>query len=528
MAAPTRARSLPGFRPGVHQGSLTVAQTAAPTAVQTAVPTAVQTAEPTAEQTAEQTKAQTAVRMAAQMAVPRASLESPMVARTAGPTVAPIAVRMAVRMAVPTPDRAGSADCFARSVNDFGSFDGVPGSDPGHSVLSRLVSIDPAQFAEHHWGSQALLSAAADLPDPFTDLLSADAVDELVSERGLRAPFLRVAKNGSTLPDQSFTAPGGVGAGIADQVSDDKLVRLFADGATLVLQGLHRVWPPIVAFAQRLASELGHPVQANAYVTPPQNQGFSDHYDVHDVFVLQIAGEKRWQIHAPVLDSPLRDQPWTDRRRAVQQRAAEPALIEAVLRPGDCLYLPRGFLHAAVALGGVSTHLTIGVHSWTRYAVAEELMAEALRTVAADPVIRQSLALGVRFDDQGTFAGALESARSALVAALQRADIDQVARAMQVAARDTQRAAPVGPLRQLRDADAIAAPTVLRLRDHLAATLDQSETGSVVRSRAGDFPLTEPDVAPVKALLDQGDATAGDLGLDLARRLVLAGMAVVG
>ena len=32
----------------------------------------------------------------------------------------------------------------------------------------------------------------------------------------------------------------GVGAGVADQVSDDKLVRLFADGATLVLQGLHR------------------------------------------------------------------------------------------------------------------------------------------------------------------------------------------------------------------------------------------------------------------------------------------------
>ena len=85
-----------------------------------------------------------------------------------------------------------------------------------------------------------------------------------------------------------------MGAGVADQVSDDKLVRLFADGATMVLQGLHRVWPPIIAFSQQLAAELGHPVQANAYVTPPQNQGFSDHYDVHDVFVLQIAGEKRW------------------------------------------------------------------------------------------------------------------------------------------------------------------------------------------------------------------------------------------
>ena len=157
-------------------------------------------------------------------------------------------------------------------MSESHSFDGVPGTGLGRSVVPRLIAVDPAEFAQRYWGTQALLSPAADLPGSFSDLLSTDAVDELVSERGLRTPFLRVAKDGSTLPEQSFTAPGGVGAGVADQVSDDKLVRLFADGATLVLQGLHRVWPPIVAFSQQLAAELGHPVQANAYVTPPQNQ----------------------------------------------------------------------------------------------------------------------------------------------------------------------------------------------------------------------------------------------------------------
>ena len=176
----------------------------------------------------------------------------------------------------------------------------------------------------------------------------------------------------------------------------------------------------------------------------------------------------------------------------------------------------------------MSTHLTIGVHTWTRYALAEQLMAQALRTATGDPAIRQSLALGVRFDDRGTFADAVESARTALVAALQRADIDSVAKSLQVTARGTQRAAPVGPLRQLRDAEAITAETVIRLRAHLGATLDQSGTGSVVRSRAGDFTLAEADVAPVKALLAQGHSTSGDLGLDLTRQLMLAGMAVVG
>jgi hypothetical protein len=393
-------------------------------------------------------------------------------------------------------------------------------------VLSRLVAVDPDRFATEFWGQQALLSTAAELGGSYADLLSADTIDELVSERGLRTPFLRVAKSGTTLAESAFTAPGGVGAGVADQVSDDKLVRLFADGATMVLQGLHRVWPPILAFSQQLAAELGHPVQANAYVTPPQNQGFSDHYDVHDVFVLQIAGEKRWSIHAPVLDAPLRNQPWSDRRRAVEQQAQQPPLIEAVLRPGDCLYLPRGYLHAAVALGGVSTHLTIGVHSWTRYALAEQLLDQALRSVGNDPAVRQSLPLGVRFDDPATFAADLEAARAALVTALQDADPDQVGRTLHVAERDTSRAAPIGPLAQLHAAESLAVETPVRLRDHLAATVETTTSGTVLRSRAGVLALGAEDVPPVTALLAEGRLTAGDLGVDLARRLLLAGVAV--
>jgi ribosomal protein L16 Arg81 hydroxylase len=242
--------------------------------------------------------------------------------------------------------------------------------------------------------------------------------------------------------------------------------------------------------------------------------------------VLQIAGEKRWSIHAPVLDAPLRSQPWTDRRRAVEQQAQQPPLIEAVLRPGDCLYLPRGYLHAAVALGGVSTHLTIGVHSWTRYALAEQLLDQALRTAGNDPAVRQSLPLGVRVDDPASFGEDLEAAREALVAALQRADLDQVGRTLQDAARSTSRAAPVGPLAQLHAANDLAVDTPLRPRGHLAATLEATGAGTVLRSRAGELTLAEEDVAPVKALLAEGRLTAGDLGLDLARRLLLAGVAV--
>ena len=399
---------------------------------------------------------------------------------------------------------------------------------PEESVLARLIAVDRDQFASQYWGQQPLLSPAGDLPaGRFSELLDADAIDELVSERGLRTPFLRVAKNGATLTDRAFTAPGGVGAGIADQVSDDKLVRLFADGSTLVLQALHRVWPPILEFCQRLAAELGHPIQANAYVTPPQNQGFSAHYDVHDVFVLQTEGEKRWLIHPPVLESPLRDQPWADRKAQVEKRAQEPPLIDAVLRPGDCLYLPRGYLHAATALGGVSTHLTLGIHVWTRYALAEQVMHQALQTLAANPGVRGSLALGKDVADSSDLRQDVELVTAALADAIRHAEVDQISGALLRNARSNQRAAPIGPLKQLRDADGITADTQIVLRRHLIESLDNSEADIVLRSRAGVLTVTESDVAPIKTLLTTGVARADDLGLDLARRLLLAGLAIV-
>ncbi len=396
-------------------------------------------------------------------------------------------------------------------------------------ALSRLIGIDVEEFARNYWGQQALLTPVVVDANGFADLLDVDAVDELVSERGLRTPFLRVARNGATLGDATFTAPGGVGATIGDQVSDDKLVRLFADGATMVLQALHRAWPPVARFCQRLAADLGHPVQANAYVTPPQNQGFSNHYDVHDVFVLQIAGEKRWIIHEPVHVAPLRHQPWTDRRAAVEQRAAQEPLIDVVLRPGDCLYLPRGFLHAATALGGVSTHLTLGVHNWTRYGLADHLLQQALHTVATDPEVRASLPLGIEVTDPYEMTADVTLVRERLISALQRVDPATLAAALAPAARSGQRAAPIGPLRQLRAADRLDESSRLAVRPYLAASLtDRTDGGLVVASRAGEVTIADADRDSFVAWWRAGAGTAGQLGLALARTLLLTGLAVPG
>ena len=255
------------------------------------------------------------------------------------------------------------------------------------------------------------MSPGGERDSSYDDLFSLAAVDELLSRRGLRTPFIRLAKDGAVVPTGRYTRSGGAGAGVADQVADDRVLALFLDGHTIVLQALHRLWPPLIDFAGALTSDLGHPVQINAYITPSSSQGFAAHYDVHDVFVLQVAGEKRWRVHEPVHPDPLRDQPWTDHRDAVAARAQEEPVIDTVLRPGDSLYLPRGYLHAAEALGDVSCHLTVGVHPVTRQAVVESL----LDLVTDDPALRASLPLGVDIADASSIAPDVEATLSTLV-----------------------------------------------------------------------------------------------------------------
>ncbi|HET8595089.1 MAG TPA: cupin domain-containing protein [Intrasporangium sp.] len=405
----------------------------------------------------------------------------------------------------------------------------VSATGRGRPALAELVSVPLDEFAQRHWSRQPLVSRSDDLSGDLTGLLDTDGVDELVSSRALRVPFVRVAKEGRTLGDAEFTQGGGVGAEIADQVSDDKLLRLFRDGATIVLQGLHRSWEPVMRFSQALSEELRHPIQVNAYVTPSQNRGFNDHYDVHDVFVLQTSGEKRWRLHPPVHEAPLRDQPWTERQSRVEAVAQEEPSHEFTLRPGDCLYLPRGWLHSATALGGVSIHLTIGVHVWTRRHIADELISLALRSASADPALRASLPVGVDLSSPDDMRGDVERARSALIAALEAAEPAQVAAALENRWRGAVRAAPIGPLAQLRTAETLELETPVRLREHLAARLQPQPDGNVrLVSRAAALTVAPAEAGALRDLLAGETLPAGLVGMELALRLLRAGIVVPG
>jgi bifunctional lysine-specific demethylase and histidyl-hydroxylase NO66 len=166
------------------------------------------------------------------------------------------------------------------------------------TALARLVG-DPEAFLADRFG-RAPAHLVGEDPAAFDDLLSLDDVDRIVSATGLRAPSFRLVREGRTLPRRASPGRCASGPGRSPTSSTSQAVhREFAAGATLVLQGLHRSYAPVAELCRSLEVALTHPVQANAYLTPPVAQGLDLHADPHDVFAVQTHGVKRWVVHPP-------------------------------------------------------------------------------------------------------------------------------------------------------------------------------------------------------------------------------------
>jgi mannose-6-phosphate isomerase-like protein (cupin superfamily) len=202
-----------------------------------------------------------------------------------------------------------------------------------------LLSGDARAFLEKAWASRVHLHHTE--PERLTGLLSLADVDHLLTSTALRTPALRVAKDGAVLGPEQFTRQASMaGKPVTGLVDGRKVLDLFDGGASLVLQGLHRYWPPLTELVRDLELALGHPCQANAYLTPPGSQGFAVHRHSHHVFVFQTYGTKLWEVHA----DPVR---------------------EVLMEPGVSMYLPTGTPHAARAQETASLHVTVGINQVT-------------------------------------------------------------------------------------------------------------------------------------------------------------------
>lgn len=222
-------------------------------------------------------------------------------------------------------------------------------------------------------------------PDRYRDLLSIARIDEILASIDLAGDQVDMARAEPPISRDQFLFPGGG----ADRgaISD-----LYRAGTTLILPQLHQLDARLKDFCRAMESVLSCHVQTNIYLTPPNSQGFRTHYDDHDVFVLQIEGEKKWQLYDTPIENPYRGEGF----QADRYQPSEP--VETfVLKAGDCAYVPRGLVHDASTAGtGDSLHITVGliVKTWA------DLMLEAVSEVALDhPGFRRSLPPGYARDD---------------------------------------------------------------------------------------------------------------------------------
>jgi len=248
-----------------------------------------------------------------------------------------------------------------------------------------LAPVRPEMFFEQYWENQPLRIERSQ-SSFYDNLLTNRDVETAISSGGLRYPAIQLAKDGGFFPGEAFTRNIRSGDDIFTGIPNlDRIRSEYQSGATISLPAFHRAWQPLGALAAAIEDEFDHAVHTNAYITPGNASGFSPHYDTHEIFVLQIAGGKRWRIHEPPLFLPHRSQPFDPR-----SYVSSVALLEVDLTPGDLLYLPRGFVHTTATSDRFSVHVTLGitVYTWV------ELLSDWIQSSKNSVGLRRALLPG--------------------------------------------------------------------------------------------------------------------------------------
>lgn len=325
----------------------------------------------------------------------------------------------------------------------------------------------------------------------------------------LRLPFFRLVKDGTTLPSSEYTKRGRTGSTTVTGIADPaRIVRLFGDGATIVLQALHRYWFPLAHLARELEIELGHPIQVNAYITPPGARGLAVHEDTHDVFVLQAFGHKAWDVY----ERPARTEGASSGDRAGPTMSVD-------LRAGESLYLPKGTPHGARSQESLSGHITVGILA----ATWADLLGTVFERLRREPQFEEPLPAGVHRD--------IDTLASGLAERLEEAGrwldkVDPRTAAAEAVHRFLTTRPPrlKGLLTDMARVDAIDDASMIGRRP--GSICELFRVGGRLHAMLGDRELTMPDwLEPaMERIRASGRLRVGDLATDVpdpSSRLVL-------
>ncbi|MFD9097858.1 JmjC domain-containing protein [Streptomyces collinus] len=192
-------------------------------------------------------------------------------------------------------------------------------------------------------------------------MMTWEDLNQILAGHRLQPPRMRLSRNGETLQLGRYTAPVATRRHtVWHRLHPAELQARLLEGASLALDSVDELHPPLARLAEAIERDLRIRVQANLYASWTSTEGFGVHWDDHDTIVVQLDGAKRWRIYGTTRPYPL--------YRDIEDPGEAPAepVAELVLQPGDVLYVPRGVWHAVSADQGMrSLHVTCGLQTHT-------------------------------------------------------------------------------------------------------------------------------------------------------------------
>lgn len=192
--------------------------------------------------------------------------------------------------------------------------------------------------------------------------LTWSAFNALLDQSSLwTAGSLRLMRNHTPVPPEEYCRPVKTPDGTVMRPSAGMVEVFLSAGASAVANDVLHLHPPLTRIGQALGETYAALVGANVYCSFQGVRAFGTHFDNHDVFVIQTEGEKVWTLYENRALNPVDPPEDTAETRRWFEQTRGRVLQEIVMRPGDVLYLPRGWYHDALATEGASLHVTFSV-----------------------------------------------------------------------------------------------------------------------------------------------------------------------
>jgi Cupin superfamily protein len=224
-----------------------------------------------------------------------------------------------------------------------------------YNLLDTLVASVPS-FLSGEWGSEPTISRSHEL-DPKNKYPSPDVylrnILNLLDSQALAPPYLRIVRPGErAAPSELWSEDGKIGKSPAKRLKWQGVLDELRKGSSLILDDFQEHSPEARMACRELASELSIPFYATLFITPPGQQGLHLHIDNKEVFALQLAGQKMWNVYKQLRPVPAQS------RVIVDDLSSETPGTWKIGK-GDCLYIPAGAPHLAFAVQGqISVHLS--------------------------------------------------------------------------------------------------------------------------------------------------------------------------